>query len=506
MCDNGEKLFKLSPAQLLRALDETRQTFSIDGDKELLWGGYRLKVFVNGQLATSELLRIETPTSSNGSSSLGAVGGARLDFAKEWAGCVRALEYRGVWVDPGLKSAMASLQPHIEGAFHFLDKRRGAYDEEDGASDRAVDSSASAHTAQPTAVDTTTAGGAAAPERGEENEGECASTGGATTAAGAGRAAELVMAAFSSSRTEAGCGSICRGSTLMNMANEESLGMQITMEDWWELSKACKFTQSGDRTGGSACLTQAKLDELIPSHAIKTRKQRGRTAMLGASFDGGVGASAEHFGLVQSFSFATLLEALVMVAVEKFKGLPTGIAVERLFAGDVLKNIKSPPLDPIRNELRHGADCRLLVRHKAKLLREIYSYWARADEREARADLLSCKEATCMLQKAAIIGQRVSIVHVRSLLMTTLFEQRSGNYNADHDDMHLVFGDFVELLARAADAYFRGSKSVPSLADKMALIIEHVHLSLVESGQLAPPKEPRRAVVARSPTRKQSLK
>ena len=115
-----------------------------------------------------------------------------------------------------------------------------------------------------------------------------------------------------------------------------------------------------------------------------------------------------------------------------------------------------------------------------------------------------------MLQKAAIIGQRVSIVHVRSLLMTTLFEQRSGNYTADHDDMHLVFGDFVELLARAADAYFRDSKSLPSLADKMALVIEHVHLSLSESGQLAPLKEPRRvaaaAPMARSGSYKQSLK
>ena len=60
------------------------------------------------------------------------------------------------------------------------------------------------------------------------------------------------------------------------------------------------------------------------------------------------------------------------------------------------------------------------------------------------------------------------------------------------EDEHLVFGDFVEVLARCAVEYFRPSTVVVELEDRMRLLIEHVHSTCHVAGQLSPLKEPRR--------------
>ncbi len=135
-----------------------------------------------------------------------------------------------------------------------------------------------------------------------------------------------------------------------------------------------------------------------------------------------------------------------------------------------------------------------------------------------------------MLQRAAIIGNRLSVIQVgaallttderrvphrlppkaprmttdgnlggnlgappqvRAFLMKTLFEEAHGGYTNEHENVHLAFGDFVELLARAADEYFRSSKALPQLVDRLRLVIEHVHRSVYEAGVLPALKEPR---------------
>lgn len=42
-------------------------------------------------------------------------------------------------------------------------------------------------------------------------------------------------------------------------------------------------------------------------------------------------------------------------------------------------------------------------------------------------------------------------------LPQVLFANISGPYTTDHDDLHLVYGDFVELMAHAAKEYFKVS-------------------------------------------------
>jgi hypothetical protein len=135
------------------------------------------------------------------------------------------------------------------------------------------------------------------------------------------------------------------------------------------------------------------------------------------------------------------------------------------------------------------------VRELSRQLREIYSLWAKADERETRTDMLSCKEAQMMLQRAAIIGTRLSVVQARAFIMKTLFVDPPSEYTGEHEAMHLAYGDFIELLARAADEYFKSAKSLPHLVDRLRLVIEHVHRSVHEAGILPELKEPRRQLV-----------
>ena len=60
----------------------------------------------------------------------------------------------------------------------------------------------------------------------------------------------------------------------------------------------------------------------------------------------------------------------------------------------------------------------------------------------------------------------------------------------EHDHAHLVFGDYLELLARVADEYFKGSKVLKSLASKLGAVIRHVYKTTTEKGNLPELKEP----------------
>ena len=67
-------------------------------------------------------------------------------------------------------------------------------------------------------------------------------------------------------------------------------------------------------------------------------------------------------------------------------------------------------------------------------------------------------KAETMLLKAGIIGNRLSVMAVKSFCMLTLYEGDVPAFGVEHESEHLVFGDFVELVAprRQAEIPSRG--------------------------------------------------
>ena len=60
-----------------------------------------------------------------------------------------------------------------------------------------------------------------------------------------------------------------------------------------------------------------------------------------------------------------------------------------------------------------------------------------------------------------------------------------------HEMEHLVFGDFVELLARCAHAYFTKEFKEAELHEKVKVLVEHAHQTTHISGMLPPLREPK---------------
>ena len=268
-------------------------------------------------------------------------------------------------------------------------------------------------------------------------------------------------------------------------AKEES--PRILLEDFWDVCKSAKLTQGGQGGRSGRILNQVALDALLPKHAL--------TCVRGETHEAEVGG--------MQLTFDAFFQGLITIAIETFRPVPCVTnatmkeAIEQVLDAEALMAARDPPLDALRLELRQSPECRNLVRELSRQLREIYSLWAKADERETRTDMLSCKEAQMMLQRAAIIGTRLSVVQARAFIMKTLFVDLPSEYRytAEHDTMHLAYGDFIELLARAADEYFKSAKSLPHLVDRLRLVIEHVHRSVHEAGILPELKEPRRQLV-----------
>ena len=73
----------------------------------------------------------------------------------------------------------------------------------------------------------------------------------------------------------------------------EPMQVQVSMEDWWDLNKKCKITQAG----GGITLTQAQLDDLLPSHATSAGSADSAAACMGfdAFVEGLVLASQAKF-------------------------------------------------------------------------------------------------------------------------------------------------------------------------------------------------------------------
>ena len=198
-------------------------------------------------------------------------------------------------------------------------------------------------------------------------------------------------------------------------------------------------------------------------------------------------------------SFDAVLSALIQASVPMHgPGVTLATAVDRLMSERVKRygaTEKGEPVDviddPLRLELRRSADCRAVLRQGNRELRELYKFWAAHDERESRSDLLSCKELIVMLQRAALVGQCLSLVSVKAFCMATLFGTPDAPFGNEHEGEHLVFGDFVEVLARCAAEYFKQAMFVLNLADQLRCVIEHAHQTCHVAGTLADLREPR---------------
>ena len=98
------------------------------------------------------------------------------------------------------------------------------------------------------------------------------------------------------------------------------------------------------------------------------------------------------------------------------------------------------------------------------------------------------------LRSAVAYDSGATVLCVVACMMLIMFEQRYCGYSAgQHDQMYLTFGDFEELLARAAKEYFKSSIVCKELHEQLRLVIEHVHLTTTtRNPRLEPLKEPQK--------------
>ena len=126
--------------------------------------------------------------------------------------------------------------------------------------------------------------------------------------------------------------------------------------------------------------------------------------------------------------------------------------------------------DPLRDELRHSAECRSVVHDNWEPLLERYRFWADHFAEDAPwrepSSLLTSRDVLAMLEKASVIGKKMSLVTARGLLMNTLFEQRFCGYGNEFSEAGLTYGDLVELLARCAKELLK-SEADMTLAEQL---------------------------------------
>ena len=295
----------------------------------------------------------------------------------------------------------------------------------------------------------------------------------------------------------------------------------LALEDYWDLCKCWKLTSTGDKGSGRPPLTQAMIDALLPSHYASSTQlppsmrreasndsaapSRGYTSFASeASFSSRFSASTVN--LVESESgvrdgaadigsasidgsatigFASFLEGLMMASLAKFKGEALASAAEKLVVDHIKRygvSVSGVPsdviTDPLRDELRHSAECRSVVHDNWEPLLELYRFWADHFAEDAPwrepSSLLTSRDVLAMLEKASVIGKKMSLVTARGLLMNTLFEQRFCGYGNEFSEAGLTYGDLVELLARCAKELLK-SETDMTLAEQLQAMIDHCH-------------------------------
>ena len=82
-----------------------------------------------------------------------------------------------------------------------------------------------------------------------------------------------------------------------------------------------------------------------------------------------------------------------------------------------------------------------------------------------------------MLSKAGIVGAYLPLRTVKLFLMEALFGAPI-EYQFAHDNSPLTFGDYVELLTKCANAYFRTSSTAHSLPDRLGHLVTQLMLTV----------------------------
>ena len=535
----GEEPFRMPVHQLLRAIEQRRGTIRASKLQEPLTGEYTLAVSVNGQRSVSERLSIFNPFTRT-ARPRSQVASKGLDWQRDWRLVEQSLRARGMDVHPCLQAVLIPYVPLLQDLYIQISDRRAETEDEvdaEGNEDvedeppvtdgdigegSAANDGAEEHIAPPSLMKrnafaiSTLSGGA-----GDEESPSAASVDGPASAPeeGDGKSAPIWItrdgdaneAATSATTTYAASSSAdeakgkkSKGKKKKKAAKGPKGGADapviITKEDWWDMGKQLQFTQSGDKHSDTPSLTQAQIDEMLPQHAKAALgllpNQAGRASPAsgeGWSLAGGEGSAG-------GMDFSSMMEGLLMVGARKYGKALAPAAMERLLE-DCVKQFGADgngmPVDDfddeLREELRRTKEMRTCLRRLDKKLRELYRFWSASDGQDQRADMVSCKELIQLLQKASIIGNRLSVVNVKAFCMLTLFSTRTAVFGVEHENEHLVFGDFVEVLTRCAVEYFKASKVVTELDDRLTLLVEHCHQTTYVALQLNDLKDPKRA-------------
>lgn len=339
--DDGKSILKVTPRQLIEAIEAHKETLRSSDLLEPLWGNYILHVYVNGEHANKEVLRIPDPSAKVQQEVLSALGAftKRLDWDKDWAGVERSLQYRGITVDPSVAKMLGPLVPQLQDVYLDISDRRGEYDAEDAAHTEYDLADATEQSPLMTPAPTSAASAADT----ALGSASCSASG---SASGSVAACALSAMGVGFPRGGGGCkrasnASFCRKSALMAIGSNSGAadgtdGPTLTMGDWWEVSK--RFTQSANSTTKTPALSQADIDALLPKHVTS-----GTSGMSGSHAE----SSDVKFG------FQDFMEGLVMVALEKYVNIPLAVSLEQLIRTNVLAD--SLPEDPLRIELRHSS-------------------------------------------------------------------------------------------------------------------------------------------------------
>ena len=539
---NGEdEEFRIPVEQLLKDMEERRRVVTEAALEEALAGEYLLAVNVNGVRACAEKLNFLSPFS------LARKPSTIVDWHRDWKAAQEALKKRGAAINPAVSAAIAPFAPMLQDAYMGMGVRRTTWTEEEHILEAAAkveevairieeeeeeeeeamkkaeeeerkkaqggkrrgsvkgggkegrkgrkskevsgdEKEEEAAAEEPAEDDPAWVDAAAAvdPENKRRMRFVAPAAAGATVPSHSATETEeddevapLTSSGKTPTRRRPPRPKTCHSPQPVRAPRPSpALGVpksgKIKIEDWWDMGKQFNLTQPG--IGDQRALSQADIDNLLPeSVRDELMKEDGE------------------------ISFDVFMEGLVMVSAAKFDGQPLPRAVQKLLVENVQGGMNedgSAPAetwnDELRDELR-TATCREELRRLGKPLRELYKYWMAADVNDQRADMLSCKEAINLLQKAAIIGNKLSVVQVKAACMLTLYSSPNILFRNEHEDEHLVFGDYVELMARCAQMYFTKEFKEAELHEKVKVLIEHAHQTTHISGMLGPLREPKLA-------------
>jgi len=182
--------------------------------------------------------------------------------------------------------------------------------------------------------------------------------------------------------------------------------------------------------------------------------------------DGIFATSVKSLGLNEqlSMSLPCFMEGIIRLAAMKY---PAGTLDMRLsdFLARNLLPIADKMSDPLRELIARPGPQAVFERHQARLL-GVFKYYSKTDtstpDAIARQTTMNIREFVTLLRECDVIDRDLSI---QAIMETFVQSQDDMEPTEENLDTEFIFGEFLEALARCANAKIRDSST--SLPDKL---------------------------------------